>query len=93
MRKTCREVAFAVSNNEQDKSEPLARKRSEILLGDVEIGYLVFMSVPSVTLTLASLLIIGCVSTEQHPPSLEDSHGFKPTAAYQGGTISETQRH
>jgi hypothetical protein len=42
------------------------------------------MSVPSVTLTLlASLLIIGCASTEQHLPSLEDSHGFKPTAAYQ----------
>ena len=52
------------------------------------------MSVPSVTLTLlASLLIIGCASKEQHPPSLEDSHGFKPTAAYQGGTISETQPH
>ena len=67
--------------------ERAARKGSEILFGDIEMGYLVFMSDPSVTLTLlAFLLIIGCASTEQHPSSLEDTHGFKPTAAYQDGT-------
>jgi hypothetical protein len=42
------------------------------------------MSVPSVALTLlASLLIIGCASSDQPPRLLEDSHGFEPTAAYQ----------
>jgi hypothetical protein len=43
----------------------------------------VSMIVTSVTLTLlASLLINGCASTEQHFRSLEDSHGFEPTDAY-----------
>ena len=50
---------------------------------DLGIGYREFMSVLSITLTLlASLLIIGCASTEQHRHSLDDSHGFYPTPAY-----------
>ena len=47
------------------------------------IGYIMFMSVLSRTLTfLASLLIIGCASKGAHRHTLEDSHGFYPTPAY-----------
>ena len=51
------------------QSDPMARKRCEILFADVVIGYLVLMSVPYVTLTLlASLLIIGCAALQTSTP-------------------------